>query len=492
MKRFLFSLLVLSLVLLPGKWYLRSDDDFGFGGDTGSDEGFGFGGGASSAPSPVLSGVKIGGEVSAELLGFTDDFETADKIKQGQLGDVFSGILNFSASGSAADAVINLNLVPSASPLTIDEAYVRAYFGPVNIEGGIRKLTWGRADSFGPLDVVNPLDYSDLTEIFDPVHVKIGRPLVHVSWGIGNFSKLEGVFVPGFQGHRFAMEGRWAPSQITGLVPSLAAGLKATLSQNPLITPSQLAGMSGSLDAWQQGVDPEDYYQTDTSSLQYAQAGLRFTTTIGSSDFGVQYYYGRLPRPAMDIRLDRYFASYDPEDILSIGYNDYHQIGIDFARVIAGFNVRAEAAANITEDLDGDRGDIYNPSVAWSLGFDRDIGGVIVNLQVTESILLFQDQIGKDPKIIDTEDGKDVTATRLTLILSKKLFRDKLELKAVGLWDIEDEACLIMPTIAWTNNDVSVELSGGIFGGIFGFSDDGELGQYRDNHFVKAVLTYSF
>ncbi|WP_010255986.1 DUF1302 family protein [Treponema primitia] len=471
MKRFLFSLLVLSLVLLPGKWYLRSDDDFGFGGDTGSGsdtfsndgDGFGFGGGVSSAPSPqasALSSVKIGGEVSAALLGFTDDFETADKIKQGQLGDVFSGALNFSVSGSAADAVINLNLTPSASPLTIDEAYVRAYFGPVNIEGGIRKLSWGRADSFGPLDVVNPLDYTDLTKISDPMSLKIGLPLAHVSWGIGNFSKLEGVFIPGFQGHRFAMEGRWVPSQIT--------------------------------DLQEQGIDLENHYQTDTASLQYAQAGLRFTTTVGSSDFGVQYYYGRLPRPALDIKLDRYFINHDPNDVLSIDYNDYHQIGIDFARVIADFNVRAEAAANITGDLDGDRGDVYNPSVAWSLGFDRDIGGVNVNLQVTENILLFQDKIGKDPMVIDTEDGKDVTATRLTLILSKKLFRDKLEIKAVGLWDMEDKACLIMPTIAWTQNDVSIALSGGIFGGIFGFSDDGELGQYRDNHFVKAVLTYSF
>jgi hypothetical protein len=502
MKRFPFFVLLLGLVLLSGTRHLRADDDFGFGSDTvsGDGEDFGFGGGTSSASSssftPGFPGVKINGEISAELLGFTDDFETADKIKRGRLGDVFTGVLNFSASGSAADAVINLNLAPvfdgSASPLSIDEAYVRAYFGPVNIEGGIRKLTWGRADSFGPLDAVNPLDYTDLTKISDPIKVKIGRPLVHISWGIGNFSKLEGVFIPGFRGHRFAMGDRWAPSQIkeiTGMVPSLTAKLKATVTQDPSITPSQLAGISDSLDNWQKNFNISNYYQQYKEGLEYAQTGLRFTTTMGSSDLGLQYYYGRLPRPALSIRLDKYLESFDPENIVSMDYNSYHQIGVDYAQVIADFNIRAEAAANITEDIKGDQGDVYNPSVAWSLGFDRDvIGGIKVNLQAAGSIRLFHDKIGKDSLVIDTEDGKDLTSTRLTLIISKKFFRDRLECKALGLWDIEEEGFLIMPAVIWSRNDVSVELSGGIFGS----EKDSELGQYRNNHFVKAVLTYRF
>ncbi|GHV77586.1 hypothetical protein AGMMS49942_24070 [Spirochaetia bacterium] len=486
MKRLLFPLLALGLVFIPGTVW--ADDDFGFGDGT-------------SASSPAFSlgsvGVKISGEVSAELLAFTDDFETADKIKQGKLGDVFSGALNFSVSGKAAAAVINLNLAPvfdgSASPVTIDEAYVRAYFGPVDIEGGVRKLTWGKADSFGPLDVINPLDYTDLTKISDPMSVKIGRPLVHVSWGIGSFSKLEGVFVPWFQGHRFATDGRWAPAQITGLVPSLTAGLKSVLSQHPKIPAFFLPTILDNLDTWQNSVDIEEYYRGGDTSLQYAQGGLRFTTTIGSSDLGGQYYYGRLPRPAIDVRLAEYFADplLDPNKIriAPVDYNAYHQVGVDYAQVLFGFNVRAEVAANITEDLKGDKGDIYNPSLAWSLGFDRDvIAGINVNLQVTESIRLFHDQIGKDPLVIDSEEGKDTTFTRLTLQLSKKFFRDRLRLKATGLWDIEEKGFLIMPAVAWIQSDVSVELSGGIFGG----DEDGELGQYRDNHFIKAVLTYSF
>jgi hypothetical protein len=148
-----------------------------------------------------------------------------------------------------------------------------------------------------------------------------------------------------------------------------------------------------------------------------------------------------------------------------------------------------ETALNITEDIEGDRADVYNPSFAWSTGFDRDLFDFINgNFQVVETIRHFHDKIGADPLAIDTEAGKDLSSTRLTLILSKKFFRDKLELKATGLWDIEEEGFLIMPGIVYGSNGVSVELKCGFFGG----DKEGELGQYRDNHFVKTILTYSF
>ncbi|MDR1250176.1 MAG: hypothetical protein LBK63_12855 [Treponema sp.] len=497
MKRFLFSALAALLAFLPGRAYAQTGDDFGFGGSSREESGsFGFDDGPSFtvSPAPGLSGVKISGEVSAELLGFTGDFDSWESAKAAELGDVLSGALNFSASGSAGDAVINLNLAPTASLFAIDEAYARVYFGPVSVAGGLRKLTWGRADSFGPLDVINPLDYTDLTKITDPMSVKLARPMAHISWGIGNFSKLEGVFIPGFQGHRFDLDGRWAPSQIAGLTPfSLAAGLKTNLSQNPDIPPTMLPIFADALDKWATDTAQDwNSYWSDNASLQYAQAGLRFATVMGSSDFGIQYYYGRLSRPAMNVSFDGLVDAaglYTDKIHISMDYNSYHQIGVDFARVIADFNTRAEAAVNITEDLEGDRADIYNPSAAWSLGFDRDIvAGINVNLQAVETIRLFHDQIGKNPVAVDTEDGKDITSTRLTLILSKKFFRDKLELKTVGLWDIEETGFLIMPSIVYSNNDVTVELKYGFFGG----EKDGELGQYRDNHFVKTALTYSF
>jgi hypothetical protein len=42
--------------------------------------------------------------------------------------------------------------------------------------------------------------------------------------------------------------------------------------------------------------------------------------------------------------------------------------------------------------------------------------------------------------------------------------------------------------VIWSKNDVTAELSAGFFAG----DKDGELGQYRDNSFIKAALGYSF
>jgi hypothetical protein len=393
---------------------------FGFGDEAGADAT----GGSGYRPLAV----SIGGEVSASLVGYVDDFVNgADTVR---LGGLFSGKLNFTAETSRADAVINLKLRPQAdSPVTLDEAYVRAYFGRFDIEGGLRKLTWGKADALGPLDVINPLDYADFSvmseAVSDPMVLKTARPLVHVSYRIGSFSKIEGVFVPHFEPARFAgKDSRWYPAQM------------AALPQLPVTT-------------------------SDTATLAYAQAGARFTTTAGPADIGLQYYYGRLTRPAVTMT---FAPSLPPTPTgINFAYNPYHQIGVDWAQVLFGFNIRAEAAVNITDDLDGGDGAVHNPALAWSFGFDRALfWGISVNLQVNESIIIAS--------------------------LSKAFFRDELEARVSVFWEAEAGDFLVMPSLVWTKDAVSVELSGGIFGG----DEAGQFGQYRDNGFVKAALMYAF
>jgi hypothetical protein len=446
------TLILLALLLmLP----LSAQDGF-------AEQSFGFGFDDEAAEdTPNGSGspfaVTIDGEVSASLLGYTDDFsEGADHTR---LGEIFSGKLNFSAENSRADAVINLKLAPALvyydknSPVFVDEAYLRVYFGSVDIEGGLRKLTWGKADSLGPLDVINPLDNSEMTDLSDMMKLKIARPLFHASYRIGSFSKIEGVFVPTFEPIRLADEGLWRPAQMARLDQLAAAGV-------PVNHP-------------------------DTATLNYAQAGARFTTTIGSADVGVQYWYGRLTKPAVAMTL---VPGFPLPAAVNFVYNPYHQIGLDWAQVLFGFNIRAEAAANITEDLSGDDGTVYNPHLAWSLGFDRDLfWGINLNIQANETITLLYNKIA-DNSLFDIEADADITSTQIIAALSKTFFRDELEARAAVIWEPEARDFLITPSLTWTKDAVSIELSGGIFGG----DKEGQFGQYRDNDFVKAVLTYTF
>ena len=415
------------------------------------DFGFGFGDEDTIGITNNAAAVSVGGEVSASLLGYADDFSNG--MDQTRLGDVFSGKLNFSAGTSFADGVINLKLRPTMQPVSIDEGYVRAFFGNLEIEGGLRKLTWGKADSFGPLDVINPLDYSELTDLSDSMNLKIARPLIHASYRVGSFSKIEGVFVPFFEPLRYATEGRWVPAQMAELSQYQAMGVPVT--------------------------------QEDTSTLKYLQAGARYTTTIGPADFGLQYYYGRLTRPAVTMT----FAPPSPmPTAINFAYNPYHQIGVDWAQVLFGFNARAELALNLTGDLSGDDGSVHNPALLGALGFDRDlVWGINLNFQCNESIRLMNSKIGNNP-MLDIEADTDMTSTQIIAALSKKFLRDELEARFAVLCGIEDGDFLFIPSFTWVKDAVSVELSCGIFGG----NKDGQFGQYKDNSFVKVALMYSF
>lgn len=508
-KRGLFVCLLLGVSVM-----LFAQDDFGFGFDDEDSGDASFGSGAPLA-------VNIGGEVGMAMLGYTDDVSQgfSHVWRPGRI----DGRLDFSASGSFGEAVINLKLNPAgfitqlqgesdstfngfSNIIALDEAYARAWFGNFEIEAGMRKLTWGKADSLGPLDVINPLDYSELTSLSDVMNIKIANALIHGSYRFGQFSKIETLFVPVFEPWHFASKGRWAPAQMSklsdsigGPLQTLAASTGATITNDDkkkaFLQQYAATSLSGMAEAY-----------PDTTTLDYAQAGLRFTTTIGSADIGAQYYYGWLGQPAIDmaafsasmqtagaalaVATDQASVDAALQKIATpIVYNRYHQIGVDWAQVFWGFNVRAELAANITDDLEGDDGAVYNPHLAWSFGFDRDlVWGINLNLQANETVKLFYDKISDNPLDMDTEAGTDMTSTRLTAALSKKFLRDELELRAAALWGIEDSDFLIMPAIIWTRDAVQVEVSGGFFGG----DEEGQLGQYHENSFIKVGIKYSF
>jgi hypothetical protein len=437
-----------------------SAQDFGFGFDD-----------APLEDKGSTTGVTIGGEVGMALLGYTDD------LRQG-LGQVWrpgriDARLNFTAHSAFGEGVVNLKLNPAGfitqlqgepdaayhgftNIIAFDEVYARAWFSDFELEAGMRKLTWGKADSLGPLDVINPLDYSELTSLDDLMRIKIAVALIHSTWRFGPSAKLETVFVPVFEPWHFAEKGRWVPAQFATLAEYLESLAASLPPGTPVPTPTV----------------------PDTTTLDYFQGGLRFTTTLGPADLGVQYYYGRMGSPAM---------RFTPTGIDLI-YNPYHQIGADWAQVLLGFNLRGELAANLTGDRAGDDGAVYNPALAWSVGFDRDlVGGVNLNLQVNETVRLRHGSISDNP-LLDTEAGTDRTTTRLTAVLSRKFLRDELELRAALLWDLEDRDFLAMPAVVWTKDAVSLEVSGGIFGG----NREGQLGQYRDNSFVKVGMGYVF
>ena len=413
-------------------------------------EGFGFGEPEAEAAAALpsagpASGASVGGELSFSIDAF---YRAEDEVADLPFEGLAEGVLEFKASGTKVEAFIKLklseNILGESPEDMLDEAYLRLYLGPHSLEGGLLKLVWGKADSQGPLDVLNPFDLRDL-RITETLERKIAEPMLHATFALGDFTKLELAFLPGFEGHRIAAEGPWAPAQVEAL---------------------ELLG-----------IDFEGYLP-DTEGLEYAQAGLRFTTSSGPVDWGLQYFYGRLPTPAV---------VFIPPVSLSLSYDPYHQLGLDAAAVFAGFNLRAEAAANLTEDLEGDDPEVYNPSLLWSLGFDRDLfGGINLNLQGSGSFRLAEEGVGE--VAYDIEADTERTRTRVTAILSQKLRNETIEWELRALYGIEDADFYLLPRLAFDVGDAEIEIGAGIFGG----DEEGELGQFAESSWARLLLSYEF
>ncbi|MDR0289572.1 MAG: hypothetical protein LBI06_01395, partial [Treponema sp.] len=222
------------------------------------DFGFGFDDEAGAQDSASRIAVNVSGEIAVELAPFVHDFKKEDGSGAISFWDMASASIGFSVAGKNAEAAAAFNInadairelwdaspnlgEPNYTPLIIGEAFLRGWVGPVDIEAGFRKITWGKADSLGPLDIVNPLDYTDLRNIADIQSIKIARPLAHISWNMDGFSKLEAVFIPNFAGHRFDQEGRWAPAQFGDMYSRAESGIFAIadakygdMLSNPLI-----------------------------------------------------------------------------------------------------------------------------------------------------------------------------------------------------------------------------------------------------------------
>jgi hypothetical protein len=501
------------------------------GGGFAQEFGFGFDDDDTVAvDSPKKVSFKVGGEIAAELAPFVHDFNKEDGYGSISFQDIFSANLRFNLAGHNAEAIAAFNLNadsiielwdkstdlsnPSHTPLIIDEAFVRGWIGPVDIEIGYRKLTWGKADSLGPLDVINPLDYTDLRNITDIQSIKIARPMANVSWNINGFSKLSAVFIPNFAGHRFAQEGRWTPAQYGNMFSRAENGIFSIANaQFGNIPP--IPGSKDRIDTLFEDVrnNMVSYFGNNlglpsTSGINYFQTGLRFTSTVGPADIGVQYFYGNLSRPDFSITsVDNFLSdliirnyvyimtgsgSPDPgnTNLLSpqLKYNRYHQIGIDYAQVLFGFNLRAEFAVHLTDDLKGTDGSVRNPFIGWSLGFDRDLfWGINANIQCNETIRLLNSKVGSNP-VLDCEADTKLTSTRITMRLSKKFLKDELESTVTVIWGVEDMDCYIIPSLVWTVGNFSTELCGGVFAG----KESGELGQYWKNSFIRLGVKYTF
>ncbi len=455
------------------------------GGGGGGDEGSGGGGtgsffegdsGGGSAPS-----TSVGGEVELELRSYPD-FDDLDAFTDSEVTAVPRVKTEFTYEGSSSEVVANLEY-SSRMPMEsfeelIDEAYIQLFYDNLDVQAGYLKETWGTGDGVHVVDVLNPVDFTDS---INPEYAerKIAEKMVKLNVYTGPNGLLELAYVPVLTQDRYPIDGRWVPNELAKLRSSVED------AYDGLVAPPGLTQYEADKLKAQFLEDARNAPQPVT--LADGQYGLRYSTSAGGVDIGGIYYFGFIREPVIEI------PQADPTDY-SIDFTRLNLFGLEFATVVSGFNLRAEAAYNLTEDIDGDDPLVHNNSVAYMAGFDRDlpVSNLNVNIQGRGEYLLESDAVSDNgPADVDYDAGENEHYWTNTLVASvEDSYRNQTITPSVDfLFTAETQDYVVRPGVEFVlADDATVNVRGSIFEG----DKDTEFGQFDDNDHLAVRFEYAF
>lgn len=466
--------------------------------------------------------------------------------------------VNLKYSGNSTDAVLNLKLnkdnVCNNPQKIIDEAYVSAYFGNFKFDVGQMKTVWGKGDKLHVIDNFNADDYSDFI-IPDYIDRRISTPMVKTSYAFeysGNLlsnMKIEGIYTPFLPTDAFATTGIWTPAQVRGLMESVTTKAKLNLSAKveqlekvrmtantilpiaekanagdatALTQLATLAGGAENIPAFVQKVK-DDLTNANTAyilalnnasalsnnsemiypsinTLEYGQAGTRFTFSLGAVDLGLSYYYGHYKQPSVNpTKIDTYLEKYLVDEKITesdkfLKYDQKQTFGLEFASIIWHFNVRGEVCYNLTDDIDGTDPWTHNNSVQWLGGFDIDLPfwNMNVNIQETGTYILKNSEIADNAtKLFDVDYNKNSYMNNKIVANITTSFKNDMILPEVTImYGIENGDLVLLPKIeVKPTSDLSLVASGMY---IWCKDDNSEFASWKDNSFVQLGVKITF
>lgn len=484
---------------------LAAAQDMDFGDDFGSDFGSDFGD-SSSSSSFSAGSFSVNGEAQINFRAYVDDKDTIglpiDEWNtwvdpKGKIG------LNYSNDTVSADVkfALSKDIITDYKSDIIDELTLEATFGNFVVQAGKMKVVWGKGDKLHVLDNFNANDYKDFL-IPDYIDRRISEPMVRVLYNapndVGPFTsnRFELVWTPFITADRYAASGRWVPNQVNELKERLTRTAGEIITGQRMSAGNDLEAQAIYTTMLSRSSSLADNLYPDLYQLKYMQAGARFTTTTGSWDWGVSYYFGRDKRASIDSAkmksyVKKYLEGTAGEDDKFIDYDFLQVFGVEAAKTFGAYNFRAEAAYNLTQDVAGDNPRIHNNSVAWVFGFDRDlpISELNFNLQTQGKYIINHDEIEKNP--LDTENSTYETDNKLVLNISDNLLHGKLKPEISAIYGFEHFDLIIMPKITWYVSDGLEFSANGMYMQSF-IKNRSEFGDWHNNSFVQISAKYTF
>lgn len=496
--------------------------DMDFGDDFGSDFGGDFGDTASSS-SFAATALSVNGEAQVNFRAYVDDEGTSglpiDEWNtwvdpKGKLG------LNYSNDSVSADVkfALSKDIITDYKADIIDELTLEAYLGNFVIQAGKMKVVWGKGDKLHVIDNFNANDYKDFL-IPDYIDSRISEPMVRVLYNAPNdagpftSNRFEFIWTPFMTADRYAASGRWVPTQVKEMKERLTGIAKKSIENT--VSEMEKARIDIIKGDNTKQAEFEDLNKTyisqlsnsssladnlypDLYQLKYMQAGARFTTTTGSWDWGLSYYFGRDKRASFDYKnmanyVQKYLKGTAEEDDKFIDYDFLQVFGIEAAKTFGAYNFRAEAAYNLTKDVAGDDPKVHNNSLAWVFGFDRDlpVSELNFNLQTQGKYIINHDEIDDSKNSIDTEKSTYKTDNKLVLNISDNLAHGKIKPEVSAIYGFEHFDLIIMPKVTWYVSDGLEFSASGMYMQSF-IESRSEFGNWHNNSFVQIAAKYTF
>lgn len=238
----------------------------------------------------------------------------------------------------------------------------------------------------------------------------------------------------------------------------------------------------------------------DTNTLKYGQAGARFTASLGPVDLGLSYYYGHYKQPSFNAEkfstfLDKYLANESvTDDDKFLSYDQKQTFGLEMATILWHFNLRGEAAYNLTNDIAGDDPWVHNNSVQWLGGFDIDLPFWNMNLNVQEygTYVLNNDKItGSTWETSDVDyNVNGYSNNKLVANITTSFANDKVAPELTVVYGFENGDLAVLPKLTVKPvSDISL-IASGMY--IWTRDDNSEFAAWNKNNFVQLGATVSF
>ena len=484
------------------------EDDTGFE-SFGDDSEFGdsFGNETGSSFGSALSALTFNGNALMEARAYLDQKDTDTKDSPTSVKPEANLTARYNNSATEVEVKFNLNKdsFETYKDDILNELTARAYLGNWILEGGKMKVVWGKGLKLHVVDNFNATDYTNFL-IPEYIDRRLAEPMLRAIYNSPNGWRMEAIYTPTMTGDRYAKKGVWVPGQVNELTTSVKKIILADKDLDGIIDGGAIGSTSDATYTRKlmaaSSLSADSLYP-DTNKLKYGQAGIRFTGTLGSFDWGLSYYYGRNKKasvyaPNLSAFVNDYVTNGSSSKSTGIEYDRLQVFGFEGAKAFGPLNTRIELAYNLTDDVAGDDPEVRNNSISWVPGFDigLPIHNMTLNVQEIGTVILKSDKI-KDNALanganddVDADSDNCYTNNKIAVAISDTFLHEKLLLDCTFLYGFERKDLAIMPKVTYiVKTDIELYAQG-LY--IRSTDKNGEFYAWRNNSFAQIGIKYTF